>query len=631
MPLRTRLAILAILLAAFVLRAANLETQSIWGDEAFSIYTAKQPIEFVISGGADTHPPLFHFLLHYCMLAAGRTPFAVRWLPLMASLLAVAAAFALARQVAGRAAGDGLPLLAALLTAVAPFQVFYAQETRMYAQTAALCALSLIGFIAWHRRGTPRALVGWIAATLPALYSHYFAFFVLGAEDLFLLGSLWRDRHIARTRFRAAAAAHALLALAYLPWVIVQIDYLQRRANARTSTLSLAGIWDVASQSLGALFAGTTIDGVAQIAAALFCLALAVLGLWFGRRAPYVWLMALAIVVPVAGAIAVNPLLPFFRERFLLLASVPFVILMALGIRGPLTSGRRTVNAQPPEGAAHRLVAVARWASLAAIAAVVVLALFNYWYVDRFHKGEYGAAIATIRANMRAGDAVVVYTPIQDAVYDYYRIEGLPTYTLPGADLAAVAAKQSRVWLLLYGDPAVFDPSHGAEQFLSRHGFKSFYQGYRDGALARYDMAPDAVTLTPAQARFGDAIMLSGFALPQSIARGETLAVALQWQSSAPLNEDYTVFAHLLAPDGRVVAQMDSQPAGGTRPTRGWQPGEPVRDQIGVAVPSGAMPGVYRVEVGMYLLRTLQRLPVRDAGGLLVQADAVVIGTLEVR
>ena len=99
MPLRTRLALLAILLAAFALRAANLEAQSIWGDEAFSIYTAKQPIEFVISGGADTHPPLFHFLLHYWMLAAGPAPFAVRWLPLIASMLAVAAAYALARQV----------------------------------------------------------------------------------------------------------------------------------------------------------------------------------------------------------------------------------------------------------------------------------------------------------------------------------------------------------------------------------------------------------------------------------------------------------------------------------------------------------------------------------------------------
>ena len=140
--------------------------------------------------------------------------------------------------------------------------------------------------------------------------------------------------------------AHALLALAYLPWVIVQIDYLQHRANARTSTLSMGGAWNVASQSLGALFAGTMIDGPPQIAAALFCLALAVLGLWSARRAPYVWLMALAIVVPIIGATAVNPLLPFFRERFLLLASVPFVILMALGIRGPLTAGQWPANAQ---------------------------------------------------------------------------------------------------------------------------------------------------------------------------------------------------------------------------------------------------------------------------------------------
>ncbi|MBI5878130.1 MAG: glycosyltransferase family 39 protein [Chloroflexi bacterium] len=611
MATRTRLAILAILLAAFALRAGNLDTQSIWGDEAFSIFTAKQDIAFVTGGGADTHPPLYHFLLHTWMLTAGRTPFAIRWLSVMASMLAVAAAYVLARQVSGRNAGAGAPLLAALLVAAAPFQVFYAQEARMYAQTAALCALSLAGFIGWHARGTRRALLGWIVATLPALYSHYFAFFVLGAQDLFLLGSLWRDRRTAPGRLRAAVVAHLALALAYLPWVNAQREYLSSRANARASTLSLQGIWDVVRQSLGALFAGTTLDGPVQVAAALFCLALALFGLWSARRAPYAWLMALAIGVPIAGAIVVNPLLPFFRERFLLLASVPFALLMAAGL--------------------WRLPTPERWVSLAVIGAIVALALSNTWYADRFHKGEYGLAINTIRSNMRAGDAVIVYTPIQEAVYDYYRIEGLPAYTMPGADLAAVAAKQSRIWLLLYGDPAVFDPNRSAEQFLSQHGFKSFYQGYRDGALARYDMASEAVTLTPAQTRFGDAVTLTGYAVPPSVARGETLPVVLQWQSSAPLSEDYTVFAHLLAPDGRVVTQMDSQPVGGTRPTRGWKPGEPVRDQIGVAVPFDAPPGVYRVEVGMYLLRTLQRLPVRESGGLPVQADAVILGSIEVR
>jgi hypothetical protein len=76
---------------------------------------------------------------------------------------------------------------------------------------------------------------------------------------------------------------------------------------------------------------------------------------------------------------------------------------------------------------------------------------------------------------------------------------------------------------------------------------------------------------------------------------------------------------------------MDTQPAGGTRATKTWQPGETVRDNIGVAISSGVPAGQYRVEVGMYDLLTLRRLPVADADGLPVLNDAVVIGAVEIR
>jgi mannosyltransferase len=655
MSLRERAALTLILLLAFALRIWAIDAQGIWGDEAFSIFTAGQPVSYVVSGGADLHPPLYHLLLHLWMVVAGLSPLALRFVSAWWSLLIVAAGYricilSLSEDGTRRSA---LAILSAFLLAISPFQIYYAQETRMYAQAAALCALSLLFFIRRQtgslelpalprtreeahppstqsgsspQSGERRALGAWFVATLLAIYSHYFAFFILAAQDIYLLIVAWRARRAGLSssqpafgELRSAIKAQALMALLYLPWVVVQASYLSSRANSRASTLSWQSIGDVPSQSLGALFIGTTVDGVTQVGCALVCLGLAMLGLIVGRKAPFAGLLLLCIAVPIAGAIAVNPLLPYFRERFLLISSPAFIILMAYGIVH-LASIPSQRFAQP-----------VYLFSIVSIVLISALVLGNYRFDPRYHKGEYDQAIAAIRADARPDDAVLIYSPIQDALYDYYRIDGLSAYALPGANLEAVRAKHPRAWLLLYGDPAVYDPAHAAEAYLSAYGFKSFYQSYRDGALARYDFAPGYRILGGGRITFGDAFVLTGFALPAGAARGSTLPLTFQWQASRVLSANYTVFVHLLSADGKVAAQMDTQPAGGTRPTKTWLLGETVRDNIGVALPATTPAGRYRVEMGMYDLLTLRRLPVGDAGGLPVQDDAVVIGEVEIR
>ena len=56
-----------------------------------------------------------------------------------------------------------------------------------------------------------------------------------------------------------------------------------------------------------------------------------------------------------------------------------------------------------------------------------------------------------------------------------------------------------------------------------------------------------------------------------------------------------------------------------------------MRDNIGVALPATVPPGAYRVEVGMYDLLSLRRLPIADPAGRPVQDDAVMIGAIEIR
>jgi hypothetical protein len=86
-----------------------------------------------------------------------------------------------------------------------------------------------------------------------------------------------------------------------------------------------------------------------------------------------------------------------------------------------------------------------------------------------------------------------------------------------------------------------------------------------------------------------------------------TLVVTLTWQATEPVTDDYTVFAHLLTPDGAKAAQHDSRPCDGACPTNTWQPGEIVADRHSLSLGTGAPPGPYRLAIGLYLLDSGER------------------------
>jgi hypothetical protein len=102
--------------------------------------------------------------------------------------------------------------------------------------------------------------------------------------------------------------------------------------------------------------------------------------------------------------------------------------------------------------------------------------------------------------------------------------------------------------------------------------------------------------------------------------------MSLIWRSLAPVAEDYTVFIHLLHPDGAFVTAYDGQPRDGLYPTSFWSPGEVIVDERSplLAVP----PGEYLLEVGLYRLATGERLPV--SGAIASLSDRIIIKEIRV-
>lgn len=130
----------------------------------------------------------------------------------------------------------------------------------------------------------------------------------------------------------------------------------------------------------------------------------------------------------------------------------------------------------------------------------------------------------------------------------------------------------------------------------------------------------------PLDFRLGERFALRGYSLtPSQVRPGEELQLTLYWQALEEGGRDYTVFVHLLDREGRIWDQADAQPLGGDYPTSFWGRGELIRDEYFLSLPPQAPPGAYEIEVGMYLLATGERLPVRDAEGMRVLGDRILI------
>ena len=133
--------------------------------------------------------------------------------------------------------------------------------------------------------------------------------------------------------------------------------------------------------------------------------------------------------------------------------------------------------------------------------------------------------------------------------------------------------------------------------------------------------------------RLGDAIALVGYdleQLPPASGGAGGVRLTLHWVALAPLEQDYTIFVHLIGPGGALAAQADGPPLGGDYPTSLWSSGEIVADERLIST-KDLPPGTYDLHVGMYLLATGERLPAFDAAGTRFPTDAILLTTLEVQ
>lgn len=135
----------------------------------------------------------------------------------------------------------------------------------------------------------------------------------------------------------------------------------------------------------------------------------------------------------------------------------------------------------------------------------------------------------------------------------------------------------------------------------------------------------------PLNVSLGDSIRLLGYSLSSSeLTSGDRLTVRLFWQSTRELSADYHVFVHLQGEGDTLVAQHDSAPLDGERPTWGWQEAEVLRDEHRLPTDDSLPDGEYVLSVGMYDYPSGVRLPVVNPDGERLPNDRIVLQEVEI-
>ncbi len=658
---RESLAVGLVLGIAAILRFYHLSYSSLWHDEGNTWALVQRGFaQIARDSAADIHPPGYYWLLKLWTVLAGTNVAGLRSFSAVMGVVLVWVIYRIARRLFHDRFGA---LLAAFLAAINPFLVYYSQEARMYA----LLALES-GILIWallvlldketteeitretpnktisdgrkhgEKAGLPAAAITFATVAALGLWTHYSFPIVLAAAGL---AYLWRwlssffasqreEQHRAgrqRRNLLRFIGLNLVALLVFSPWLPIAIERVLNWPNPGHSM----GAWDGLGLTLQTLTVGPIRTGPELAWPWLVVIGiLPLFGLWRLRHSPGAPVIGLWLLGPVGMMFGLRLFTDAFL-KFLLIAAPAWSLLTGAAVAG-----------QPPRTGESGTVRGLLLRSMAAAGLVIggitlaSVALSGY-YQDPAARDNYAGIARYVQVmGDPAADLVVLDAPGQQEVWAYYDA-GVPVLPLPAerppdanATLAALqqaTANRRQVFALFWATDQS-DPDGIVENWLNQHAFKGLESWQGNVRFVAYRL-PNQLTCRSVEppVAFPDLADLTELCRPASVpdvAAGDIALVSLKWRPLARTDRRYKVTVQLLDARDQVIAQQDSEPAGGSRPTNTWQPGDTILDNHGVMIPPGTPPGSYRLIVAVYDGESGQRLSTSTG------ADAISVGEVTV-
>jgi uncharacterized membrane protein len=317
-----------IMLAGAALRLFQLDSQSLWYDEIFSVYFARTDLVTMFRGLAleGTNPPLYYALLHP-IVQFGHYEFWLRLFSVGPGVLSIALIYKLARLLMRR---EGA-VAAALLMAFNPFQVFFAREGRAYSLLTCIALLTVYAFIRLLEKPASRRQYRWwlVLGVGHALLSliHIFGLLVIVFEFLVLTILL-------RRFFRLLQPWLVVTALSMIPfgaWTVYA--YFERGHNLAlvSPAFPMAGPGDLLLTFWNFSLSYAPPLSLVNLIGLIGLAALMVGGFFSLRRARWATILLLWLA-PILIVFIVGTRRSLYGDRYLIVTTPALILLLAAGI-----------------------------------------------------------------------------------------------------------------------------------------------------------------------------------------------------------------------------------------------------------------------------------------------------------
>lgn len=602
------LIILAVWLG-FILRLHNLDSVPLRGDEAFSaMFWAEMPIHQSLAEIAtiEPHPPLTYVIFHAWNLAIGgiESPFALRMLGVLGNLIGIAVMYALTKRITQN---TFLGLVAGLMWATHPFEIWHSQDFRNYALWATLSVMTIwLGL----RLITLRRRVDWVLYIFFAIisvFTFYTELLMLGALGLYVLITQRR-----RPKFLISflSTQASIIGAVLVGFFILQGSLLT--SGGYGGNVEPFSAPDYLTRFLPTLVWGETIPAafvsiwiILLVICVIFC------GVIFLYQRKLILLFFLLSIIPLLLLGMASLRISIFHPRYVMAVVPAFLLLLIVGsyFVAQMLNQFLKINSN-----IITLILLSPWFIIASIT------INNYYTNPALRKAPaWNELTDFLNINVTIDDLVIQLST--DAAFGYYYDgdaldRGLPASPVQPKDeivkiLETARTQYNSIYVVSNTIPN-WENSDVVEAWANDHMQLVRLSNASGLGIRQYKNWDELESSGEILTNFEDVVELVGYHFFDTPLPTGEFALWLDWNPLSQTSEPIKSFVHLVGAinpqSGSPLWEQDDQfPQAGRLDTTSWDIGTTYRDVY--YLPSDSLiAGDYQIMVGWYYPETNVRL-----------------------
>lgn len=409
-----------ITLVSAVIRFYQIGKMPFWIDEIYTMLFVGGDMRqmFEVMWPGEMNMALYYLVVNFWAdMFASPSEGVLRIISAAFSIMSIPAVFFLGRKIsADKRIADATGLVAALLVSFNAFHVQYAQELRSYSLVFLLAVLSTLLFIKAIEK--PNLLKYWVWYTIvsiAAIYSHYFAVFLIFAHAVSLL-VLFVGK-VKNLPLKRLVVSYIAIALSIIPIVSIVLLIGTRNlvwvTRPTFDTLMQFSILVTGNQGIQLL--------VLYIVAVVVGILVGVS--WWQKDVLKNWvsaLFAICLFLPAGTALLISSVrTPIFVDRYFLFSVSFLSILAAVGIVKLIYANKIVLK-------------------LCGVLTLVLIVVFSISgtrkYFTDYQKENWKDASALLTKNCSGSEHLRLYLPVWTQGFTYYYDKQLKTQNVPLQD-----------------------------------------------------------------------------------------------------------------------------------------------------------------------------------------------------